>query len=68
MKVPLSLYEADPKTVAEIKADEVAPPVVFIQMAWAWLLFKEGEFNLNETEAAQRRENLKRSEFLVEIM
>ena len=54
----LSLYDVDPKTVAEIKADEVA--LLRFSFKWLkWLLFKEGEFNLNETEAAQRREKIK---------
>ena len=54
----LSLYDVDPQTVEEIKKDEIA--LLRFSFKWIkWLLFKEGEFKFNETEAAQRQKKLK---------
>nr|MDA3898193.1 YkgJ family cysteine cluster protein [Desulfobacteraceae bacterium] len=52
----LTLYDIDPKVVEEIKKDEIA--LLRFSFKWLkWLLFKEGEFKLNETVAKQRQEN-----------
>ncbi len=54
----LSLYEVDPQTFEELKEDEIA--LLRLSFKWLkWLLFKEGEFKFNETEAAQRQDKLK---------
>jgi heat shock protein HspQ len=51
----LTLYDIDPKVVEEIKKDEIA--LLSFSFKWLkWLLFKEGEFKLNETAAQQRQE------------
>ena len=53
----LKLYDIDPKNVEEIREDEIA--LLRFSFKWIkWLLFKEGEFKFNETEAAQRREKV----------
>jgi uncharacterized protein len=52
----LTLYDIDPKTVEEIKKDELS--LLRFSFKWLkWLLFKEGEFKLNETAAQQRQED-----------
>jgi hypothetical protein len=51
----LTLYDVDPETVEEIRKDEIA--LLRFSFKWLkWLLFKEGEFKLNETVAQQRQE------------
>ena len=53
----LTLYDIDTKTVEEIKKDEIA--LLRFSFKWLkWLLFKEGEFKLNEVVAKQRQETL----------
>jgi len=53
----LTLYDIDPKTVEEIKEDEIA--LLRFSFKWLkWLLFQEGDFKLNESVAEERREKL----------
>jgi hypothetical protein len=53
----LSLYEIDKETVEKIRSDEVA--LLQFGFRWLkWLLFKQGEFKVNEAEAASRRERV----------
>jgi len=54
----LDLYDIDSKTIEDIKSDEIA--LLRFSFRWIkWLLFKEGEFALNETEVAKRQEKVK---------
>ena len=49
----LSLYVVEPELQAEMKKDELA--LLKFGVRWLkWLLFKEGDFKLNEKEAAKR--------------
>lgn len=50
----LNLYNIDTQTIEEIKSDEIA--LLRFSFRWLkWLLFKEGEFSLNEAELEKRQ-------------
>lgn len=53
----LKLYDIDGKTVEAIGADEI--DLLRFSFRWLnWLLFKAGDFKINDQEAARRRERL----------
>jgi Fe-S-cluster containining protein len=53
----LDLYEIDKETVEKIRADEIE--LLQFGFRWLkWLLFKQGEFRMNEQAAAARRERM----------
>ena len=53
----LTLYDIDRKTLEEIRSDEIA--LLRFGFNWLkWLMFKEGDFQLNADSLAKRQENI----------
>lgn len=57
----LRLYKVDDQTVEKIRSDETA--LLDFSFRWLkWLLFKEGDFTLNEAEVEARRQKTKKQQ------
>jgi uncharacterized protein len=54
----LTLYDIDKKILAEIRSDEIA--LLRFGFSWLkWLMFKEGDFQLNELSLSERQERIR---------